>query len=127
MSADEIRESASKSWDDESSVESDLYDDLLTVEKKITELYQAGMLSEEDLKIIDCIRTRKPLRKLESLIDISRITLSDKFKKICERLAFFLGEDFSDSFYIRRLAKKYNLSPREVEILEKKIWRYNAL
>ncbi|MEM4134561.1 MAG: hypothetical protein QXV73_05130 [Candidatus Micrarchaeia archaeon] len=88
----------------------DLYDDLITVEKKLEELYRKGYITDFDLLVIACVRTNKSFRKLEREFNISRLTLSNRFKKICEKIAFYLGGYFLDEGYVRKLRKKYRLS-----------------
>lgn len=114
-SADEIK----SAFENQNSDIRDLYDDLLTVEEKIKYLYERGYITDFDLLIISCVQTNRSFRKLEREYGISRLTLSTRFKKICEKIAFYLGDYFLDEGYIIKLQKKYHLSASEVKRLNK--------
>ncbi len=100
--------------------DSELYDDLLTVEKKVDELYHNGQITDQDLIIIACVGSQKSFRNLEKIYHISRLKLSQSFKNICKRIAYYLDESFSDECYVEKLKIKYNLTKDEVEKLIKK-------
>ncbi len=94
--------------------DSELYDDLLTVEKKITELYQERLISDYDLIIINCVASNKSFRLLEKKYKISRLKLSTDFKNICAKIAFYLDSSFSDEGYMKKLKQKYHLTDEQV-------------
>lgn len=114
-SADEIK----SAFENQNPDARDLYDDLITVEEKIKHLYKQGYMTDFDLLVISCVQTNKSFRKLEKEYGISRLTLSTRFRKICEKIAFYLGDYFLDEGYIIKLQKKYRLSTSEMRKLNK--------
>jgi DNA-binding CsgD family transcriptional regulator len=101
-----------------SNLESDLYSDLLTVEQKINELAVNNLLTIRETSIIKAVVTGESFTKLAEALDVSRVTISSEFKSICEKLAFYLGEHFTDEGYQDYLRDKYDLSEEEVLTLD---------
>lgn len=92
-------------------LESDQYNDLLIVEKKIDELSKSGIISNKELALIDFISDGRPMRgfskdKLTTIISILRL---------CNKIAFFTGGYFTDEGYLHELKRKYNLTDEQVE------------
>ena len=99
-------------------LDSDLYSDLLTVEMKINELFTRKLISELELNIIKTIMNGEKYYELESKFNISRVTISKIFNEVCERVAFALGEHFTDDGYLNYLKNKYHLTEEELVIAE---------
>lgn len=91
----------------------DLYDDLLMVEKAITEMYAQGLITRLEIIIINFVSSKKSFRLLEKNYNISRITISKKFNKLCNKIGFYLGDYFTNAGYLHKLIKKYNLTYNE--------------
>lgn len=102
-------------------LDEDLYDDLLIVEKKIAELHKKGLLSDADINVINYMNNNQSLRSLSKKHRVSRITLSQRFRNICNRLAFYLGGYFTDTGYLQRLKQKYKLTDEQISILIHKL------
>jgi len=113
----EIKDSVVKFDEDSISSEfnSDLYDDLLTLEAKIEELYRKNLITDKEILLIHFVSSGKSYRELERIYKTSRVTLSKSFKQLCSKLAFYLGEHFTDEGYIKHLQEKYRLSTEEAE------------
>lgn len=97
--------------------DSDEYDNLLVVERKIADLYSNNFLSDMDLYIINLVADGRPLRNLESNIDKNRLTISKTFIQICERISYFLGGYFTDEGFLANMKSQYKLTDDEVNTL----------
>ncbi len=101
----------------EPDIDSDQYNDLLVIEKKIEELHEEGFLSDLDLYIIDLVSDGRPIKDLEKSLDRSRITISKTFIQICNRIAYFLGGYFTDEGFLENMKQNYRLSDEDIEKL----------
>jgi hypothetical protein len=115
LNRDEIKTSIVQQVDDVVyfNFDSDLYDDLMALETKIETLYKAGLITDEEILILNLITLNKSFRSLEKIYGISRITISKKFDSICNKLALYLGGKFTNEGYARYLMRKYNLTEAE--------------
>lgn len=100
----------------ENDISSDAYNDLLLVEKAVKELEKRGLLSSDDLKIID--EMSGTIAGFESKPKTQKETESRKYVIICERLAFYMGGYFTDGGYLSYMTRKYKLTEEQVETLQ---------
>lgn len=98
---------------EEADIDSDEFNDLLVVEKAIKELIEQSRLSADDLAILG-IQEDDISSKLE------RHTLAKRKEQLCERIAYYLGDYFTDEGYLDEFAKKHRLSSEQVRSL----WKY---
>lgn len=96
-------------------IESEEFNNLLTVESKIDELYREGFLSDMDLFIIESMSDGKPMKELESKVDMNRVTISRTFIQICDRISYFLGGYFTDEGFIDNMKKNYKLDDSQID------------
>ena len=96
-------------------IESDEYDDLLVIEKKIDDLYKDGFLSDVDMYIIDMVSDGRPLRELGELFNKGRTTMPKTFVQICERIAYFLGGYFTDEGFLDNMRTEYKLTDESLD------------
>ena len=93
---------------DDPFIESEEFNDLLIVEKAVDELEELGLLSPNDLEILndskDNYRTKA-----------QKETYARRLTYICERIAYYLGGYFTDEGYINYLTKKYKLTLEQQE------------
>lgn len=99
-------------------IESDEYNNLLTIESKIDDLYNHGLLSDMDILIINSVADNRPLKDLESSVDKNRITISKSFIQICDRIAYFLGGYFTDDGFLDNLKSQYRVTDSELEYIK---------
>lgn len=95
--------------------ESDDYNNLLLVEKAITELVKDGYIEPFELAILNYVSTNKSYTELENILGISRNTLSKYFRGIADRISFSLGHEFTDEGYLSYMQEKHRLSEEDVE------------
>jgi hypothetical protein len=93
--------------------DSEDYNNLLIIEKKITDMVKNDLLSTHEESILSLIREGYLFSDIESMTGIGRETVSRIYKNICERIAFSLGGEFTDDGFIREVSKKHHLSQEE--------------
>lgn len=98
-------------------LESDQYNDLLLVEKAMSELLEKGVITSDDLILIDFFGSGNiPLDSRREL-NKHRVTVARHFDAICERIAFYLGGYFTNDGYIDYMVNKYKLSEEQESTL----------
>lgn len=102
----------------ESNLDDNDFNNLLIVEKKIEDIYKKGLLASRELEIINAVATGQSLSKLESELDLNRITISKIFSAVCEKIAYTLGGEFTDDGYVSYMKHKHNLSDKQIITLK---------
>lgn len=96
-------------------LEDDDYNNLLIVERKLDELRSSGFISEKESKVIGYILDHKSYDDIHKLTGYTRITSSKLFYRVCDRIAFLLGDEFTNEGYLESLGNKYNLTEEQLE------------
>lgn len=102
-------------------LESDEFNDLLLVEKTIVELYRDGIITGDDIKLIEYVGMGLYFPDVAKKIGtgISSDTVADRFTKICTLTGYKLNNIFSDDEVCKLLKEKHNLSIEQVGKLKK--------
>lgn len=101
--------------------ESEDYLNLIEVEKKVEEMLVEGLLTEDELNIINSIAEDRILSSLQNKLGYNRTTISKRFNEICDRIAFHLGGMFTDEGYITYMTEKHKLTEEQVEMITEHI------
>jgi len=96
-------------------IDSDEYNDLILVEKAIKELRERGFLSDKDLEVIS--EMAGDIGRFDERPVNQRKALYKKFTAICDRVAFYMGDYFTDDGYLDYMKTKYKLNDEQVDIL----------
>ena len=99
-------------------IDSDDFNDLLIIEKKIEELYDAGLLSDMDIYLLDLLGSGSSMIDLQEVLGMDRITIGRFYRRICDRISNYLGGSFTDEGLLSEMERKYKLSDKEVNILK---------
>ncbi len=102
-------------------IESDEFNNLLIIEKKISELVKIGTIDLFELAILEYVSSQKPYSELEKLLGISRNTLAGYFKKICGRLSYSLGGIFTDEGFLEYMRVTNRLTEEQVDSMREHI------
>jgi biotin operon repressor len=100
-------------------LDSDDYMSLLILEKKIKTLKEKGILSEDDVKLLVLISNYKSYTQVAEEIGITRQIVSSRFERISQKLAYYLGNYYTDLGYATYISSKYNLPIDKVNKLMK--------
>lgn len=101
--------------------EGDDYLDLLSVERAIYSLRRRGLLTRLEMRIISLVRRGFSIRDIARIVKKSRGTISKIYRSLSDRIAFVLGDDFTDEGYFQALREKYRLSPEDLEKLIRRL------
>jgi hypothetical protein len=93
----------------------DTKEDLISVERAITELIRENTLSEQDKQLIDYVSQGYSFAEVGSFMNLYRITVSRYFHTMCEKIAEYLGDYFTDEGFILHMSDVYHLSIEQTE------------
>jgi hypothetical protein len=100
-------------------VDSDEYNNLLLMERKIEILDSHRVISSLEMNILNLFRNGCIPKEVAQILGLNRDTVAGIFIKICDKISFYLGGEFTDDGYITYMQEKYNLKEEEVEKLKK--------
>lgn len=100
----------------------DTYLDLLEVETKIKEMVDKGLFGNYEFKVLDLILEGHSISDIESLTSLSRRLISTTYKRLCGKIAFHLGDHFTNEGYTSYMIEKYDLNNEQIEILEEQLY-----
>jgi len=102
-------------------LDSSLYDDLLSVEMEINRQRSLNCVTDKELELVEMIKENRPNFEIEEKLLVSRATVYNMFSKLCSKIAFALGEHFSNDGFVEDLALKYSLEDEEIEDIMERI------
>jgi hypothetical protein len=108
-------------------VNSDTYCDLLSVEMELSRLIKKGLISGLDLQVLTLILGGISFSEIGNRLNLGnkRLSANGIFKNICSRIAFVLGEHFTNDGYIDYLQNKYNFNQDKVDKIKNKLFKEN--
>lgn len=107
--------------------ESDDYNDLLVIEKKIKDLIELGIITEEEQRLLEYLSDGKPMVNSKRDIGKHRMYVYQDFSNLCTKISFYLGGSFTNEGYISYMTNKYKLNSEQVEKLRKYMISKNAV
>lgn len=114
----------------ESDLSSDEFNDLLLVESAISKLVEFGSISDYELMVLDYVSDGKGLSNAKGDIGVERDTAFKIFRRVCNKIALYLGGYFTDDGYAEYIKEKYNLNHEQEEKMMKYMsnrFRYKLL
>lgn len=97
-------------------ISSDEFNDLLLVEKAISDLRTNGVLDDEDLGVIADMTGDTP--GFDDKQKSQKETETKKYVVICDRIAYYMGGYFTNDGYLSYMKRKYCLSDEQVQVLQ---------
>lgn len=96
-------------------LENEQYNDLLTIEKKIKELYDIGFITDIEFEILNLMSQGKTYRDVGKIVGLHRQPVKIFFHRACEKIAFNLGGTFTDEGYAQSIVDKYSLNEDQIQ------------
>ena len=101
--------------------ESEMLGYLLTLEKKINELAKLGILTDEEIVILNEMLDNKTITQLSKENRQSRVTTANKLDALTDKISMYLGGIYTDEGYLDYMKRRYKLNDEQVEQLREKI------
>ena len=99
-------------------IDSDDYNNILLIEKAITDLVKIGAINEREERLLSLISDGSSYEELEEEYHLNRKAISTHFITLCDRLALYMGDEFTDEGYLEYMVDKYNLDQTQRETLQ---------
>jgi len=96
----------------------DTYMDILSVEIKVKELFDLELLTEKEFNVIQLLYLGNSFNYVAKELGLTRPTVISIFEGVCTKLAFSLGDHFTNEGFINYISNKYSLQDEEIEIIK---------
>jgi hypothetical protein len=103
------------------SMESDTFNRLLFLEKKVDELYKDKYITDQEMLVIRYISNGYSITEISNILNLARITISNIFRNACNRISFHLGGNYTDNGFLEELKEDYRLTDTEIEKVKNRI------
>lgn len=100
---------------------SDDYNNVLIIEKAITDLIISGNIAPFELALLNFVISNQSYTALEKVLGVSRNTISRYFRGICDKISYYLGSEFTDEGYLAYMQEQYKLTDKEVNKMRRHI------
>lgn len=94
------------------------YNNLLLIEKTLKDLIKNDRTTKREILILKHILDGKNIIDIERELKFSRLTVTKLFSRLCDKVAFMLGDVFTDEGYIEYMQEKYGLTIEQIEKLK---------
>lgn len=101
-------------------IESTVYNNALMIERAIKEMNERGLLTDFEKDVLWAISKGYSYSETARLLGSHRLTISDTFNTVTDRIAFILGGEFTDSGFLEKIQTMGALSEVDVDKLFKK-------
>ena len=82
-------------------------------------------MSQDDINLLVTISNYKVIAEVARQLEISTRTVYNRFDKICNKLAFYLGDEYTNFGYIEYLKSKHSLNEQQVTQLMRRLLKDN--
>ncbi len=86
-------------------IESDVYNNALSISTVISKLHSDGNISDFDLKVLNYIAIGHTYLETSKFLSTSRQRVTASFKESCCKISFILGGDFTDAGFMNKFGK----------------------
>lgn len=92
----------------------DDYNNALLIQKCIEDINNQGLLSEAERDIIVAVYEGFNFTEISRLLKIDRQTVSQIFENVTDRIAYVLGNEFTDAAFLDRIVTTYGIEGVDV-------------
>lgn len=103
---------------DAGDIESDQFNNALSIQQTIKALFERGNVSEFDVRVLNGIATGFNFSEIATLLMADRKRVSDSFRKTCGKIAFVLGDEFTNAGFMYRHAARYAIGRQKEKALK---------
>jgi len=101
-------------------INSDAYNNVIMIEKTLKEMKECGVLSEMENNVIWAVSAGYSYSEIARILGIHRLTVSEIFKKVTDRISYILGGELTDTAFISKIHSIELLSDKEISDLFRK-------
>lgn len=86
-------------------IEDESYNNALSIQHTIKKLYERKYISFFDLQVLDAMARGYGYSDVAKLLNADRKRITASFRKSCNKISYFLGDDFTDQGFIQKYKK----------------------
>lgn len=90
-------------------IDSDEYNNAIIIEKVMKDMLESGLINQMENDVIWAVSAGYSYSEISRMLGIHRLTASDIFKKVTDRISYILGGEFTDSAFIERIQTVENI------------------
>ena len=98
---------------DAGDIESDQFNNALSIQTTIKTLYERGNVKEFDVRVLNGIASGFNFSEIATLLMADRRRVSESFRKSCGKVAFVLGDEFTDTGFMYKVAARYAVGQKK--------------
>ncbi len=104
---------------DAGDIESDQFNNALSVKMTIEGLYKNDQISLFDAQVLNGVASGFSFSEIALMLVADRRRVSNSFKQTCNKIAYKLGDEFTDTGFMYRVAARHAVgAKRESELKE---------
>jgi hypothetical protein len=98
-------------------IDSDVYNNAIMIEKTISDLVEKNIITQRESDVIWAVSAGYSYSEIARMLSMHRLTISQIFKDVTDRVSFILGGELTDSAFLERLGTIEPISEKEMEKL----------
>ncbi len=98
---------------DAGDIESSQYNNALSIKITIEKLYSNNQISSFDLRVLNGIANGFTFSEIALLLIADRRRIANSFKETCSKIAYTLGDEFTDTGFMYRVAARYAIGEKK--------------
>lgn len=98
-------------------INSDSYNNAIIIEKTLDDMLKQGTVSQQESDVIWSVSAGYSYSEIARLLGLHRLTVSQIFKQVTDRISFVLGGELTDSAFLDRIDGIEHLSDKDVSTM----------
>jgi len=95
-------------------INSDSYNNAIIIEKTLDDMLKQGTITQQENDVIWSVSAGYSYSETARLLSLHRLTVSQIFKQVTDRISFILGGELTDSAFLDRIEGVEHLTDKDV-------------
>lgn len=107
-------------------INSDVYNNVIMIEKTLDDMLKNDIITQRENDVVWAVSAGYSYSEIARILSIHRLTVSQIFKDVTDRISFILGGELTDSAFLERIGSIEPLSEEDMgKMFRKGIARIN--
>jgi len=98
-------------------INSDTYNHAIIIEQALDNMLKQELISQQESDVIWSVSAGYSYSEIARLLGIHRLTVSEIFKQVTDRISFILGGELTDVAFIERIQGSERLSEKDISAM----------
>ena len=98
-------------------INSDTYNNAIMIEKTLDDMLEKELITQQESDVIWSVSAGYSYSEIARLLNIHRLTVSQIFKDVTDRISYILGGELTDSAFIEKIQTIEALSEKDISKL----------